>query len=596
MPKRRTLFSTIVIGAALGFSFPLLADAATYAPIKRVGTATLAGAASGTTPVGRFVTFSELDLDTINRAIPRFSLSAARVPAAHIPTPSGNAIAPSKPGFAGFNGVSNYDTETAGSGIYAGTQIVLEPSDQALCVGNGYVLQSVNTALRVFDMGGNPLTPTVALNQFFGLKPWLDLANVFGDFTGDPKCHFDADTQRFFLTMLQHDLDPSTGEYTGRASVLIAVSQTANPAGTWSLYKVDTTNDGTHGTPSHPNCPCFGDQPLIATDANGFYISTNEAASSSAAFNGAQIYAMSKIALEAGLLPPVQLIDVGSIPAPDGGIWYTIQPATTPPGAAYASDTEYLMSALDFSGTLDNRIAVWALTNTGSLASPNPALALSYVIIESQVYGQPPDAQQKPGPRPLADLLPGLFPDLFRHPPKLELLAANDDRMNEVKYVDGRLWGAVNTVVKTKNGPTRVGIAYFIAAPSVSGGQVAATMAAQGYVSVNEQNVLFPAIGVNNAGKGAMTFTLVGPDFYPSAAYVLIDEVNGAGAVHIAGAGVGPEDGGTGYFEQRTARWGDYSAAAVDATGNIWLGAEYIPNAPRSLPANWGTFISRVTP
>ena len=72
-------------------------------------------------------------------------------------------------------------------------------------------------------------------------------------------------------------------------------------------------------------------------------------------------------------------------------------------------------------------------------------------------------------------------------------------------------------MVKTANGPTRVGIAYFVAAPSVSGGQVAATMVTQGYVSVDQENVLFPAIGINSAGKGAMTFTLVGADFYPSA-------------------------------------------------------------------------------
>jgi hypothetical protein len=381
---------------------------------------------------------------------------------------------------------------------------------------------------------------------------------------------------------------------------MIAVSRTGNPAGTWSLYKIDTTNDGSNGTPSHPNCPCGGDQPLIATDANGFYISTNEFPWFAPAFNGAQIYAMSKFALASGTLPRVQLINTGAIPAPDGGIWYSLQPATTPPGAGYARNTEYLMSALDFSGTLDNRIAVWALTNTSSLASATPALALSYSILPSQVYGQPPDAEQKPGATLLADMLPDLFPGVFRVRPRLELLGANDDRMNEVKYVNGRLWGAVNTVVKTANGPTRVGIAYFVAAPSVSGGQVAATMVTQGYVSVDHENVLFPAIGINSAGKGAMTFTLVGPDFYPSAAYVLIDATNGASAVHIAQAGAGPEDGASGYFltpaDGRTARWGDYSAAAVDASGNVWLGTEYIPNTPRTLYENWGTFISRVTP
>src|SRR5204863_464181 len=121
-----------------------------------------------------------------------------------------------------------------------------------------------------------------------------------------------------------------------------------------------------------------------------------------------------------------------STPIRAGSSSRSYNPTSTRPGAAYSSDTEYLMSALDFSGTLDNRIAVWALTNTSSLASATPAVALSHAIVDSQVYGQPPDAQQKPGPTPLADA-EGI------HPPKekLELIAGNDDRMNEVKYVNG---------------------------------------------------------------------------------------------------------------------------------------------------------------
>jgi hypothetical protein len=44
-------------------------------------------------------------------------------------------------------------------------------------------------------------------------------------------------------------------------------------------------------------------------------------------------------------------------------------------------------------------------------------------------------------------------------------------------------------------------------------------------------------------------------------------------------------------------RWGDYGAAvADDESGNIWMASEYIPNAPRTVNANWGTFVTQVTP
>jgi hypothetical protein len=603
MNGRSTLVSLLAAAAAVIATAAGVADAAPYASLKPLGTRSMSVAGSSTGVVGGNLEIFEFpEFDVVNRKIPHSGLSSARVPAAHVPTPAGQGVASSNLGASGFVGLSHRDQRLAGTGSYVDTQFSLEPPDQALCVGNGFVLESVNTALRVFDAAGDALTPPVALNQFFGLAPEVIRAAspVYGDFTSDPKCHFDADTGRFFLTLLQADVVPETGDFTGRTHVLIAVSATGDPTGLWYTYSLDTTNDGTFGTPKHPGCPCLGDQPLIGADANGFYISTNEFPFFQAGFNGAQVYATSKAKLASGVPGPAVLIDAGQIAAPDGGIWYTLQPATTPPGGAFAATaggTEYFMSALDFNGTLDNRIAVWALTNTSSLNDASPAIALTHVVVDSEVYGQPPDAQQRTGPLPLADALVGIL-GLPRE--KLELVAGNDDRMNQVVYAHGKLYGAVNTVVKTKNGPTRVGIAYFVVAPSVGGGGLAAAMSTQGYVAVNQQNAMYPAIGVNADGSGAMVFTLVGPDVYPSAAYIALGETGATGSVHIAGDGAAPEDGFTGYkaygAEGRTARWGDYSAAAVAADGSVWLATEFIPGGPRTSLANWGTFVVNVTP
>ena len=65
--------------------------------------------------------------------------------------------------------------------------------------------------------------------------------------------------------------------------------------------------------------------------------------------------------------------------------------------------------------------------------------------------------------------------------------------------------------------------------------------------------------------------------------------------LRLAGPGAAPEDGFTGYPPfGSSARWGDYSAAVADEHGNIWFGAEYIPNSPRTPLVNWGTFIGEV--
>ena len=129
---------------------------------------------------------------------------------------------------------------------------------------------------------------------------------------------------------------------------------------------------------------------------------------------------------------------------------------------------------------------------------------------------------------------------------------------------------------------------------SASGG-----IAAQGYISVQGASVIYPAVGVDALGNATAVFTLVGPNFFPSAAYASIDLAGGAGDVHIAASGTAPEDGFTGYTAfggSRIARWGDYSAAAVDELGNFWLATECIPNAPRTQLADWGSFSSTITP
>ena len=519
------------------------------------------------------------------------SISPARVPAANAPTPADKAV---RPGTAtGFDGLTHRDERLADNG----RQFSSEPPDQGLAVGNLFIVEAVNTAIRFRKTDGTPGL-TLSLNKFFNLPSAIIRgANpVFGPFTSDPKAYYDPDVMRFFVTMLEIDQDAATGAFQGHSSVLIAVSKTSDPNGDWYIYSLDTTNDGTNGTPVHAGCPCFGDQPLTGADANGFYVSTNEFPLFSAGFNGAQVYAMSKTALAAGAIAPtIVMFTPGAL---EEGISYTLQPATTPPGGSYATanlGTEYFMSALDFTGGLDNRIAVWALTGTSTL-NTTPSLTLRYAIVASQVYGQPPAMQQKDGPLFLAGLIrTGVFgKPAVEH---LPLIESNDDRMNQTIYADGKLWCALNTVVKPSNGPVRTGIAWFAVTPSWTGADLAGSIANQGYISVNRHSVAFPSAAVNTAGKGIIAFSLIGPDYYPSAAYVTLDS-SGTSDVFLAKAGFEPDDGFTGYvtFSGRAGRWGDYSAATTDESGNVWFATEYIPGGLRTVFANWGTYIGKVVP
>jgi hypothetical protein len=612
MRSKRNITRGLILGAA---SVLMVGTVATTLIVRAGGSHAAAGSTTvqGLTYLGTG-TFgansSGLVGDTLNQPtapnIDRDQHTNAKDPTAPStnPNPTGNAVTPGSA--TGFQGLDHYDTRTRDGG----NAFSLEPPDQGLCVGNGYVLEAVNDVMVVFDKSGHRLTAPTSMNTFFGLPFAINrTTGVRGDFLSDPKCLYDAGTNRFFLTILQIDPSPSI-----RAHTLIAVSKTSDPRGQWHLYSIDATDDGLNGTPDNgPNCHpfgCFGDQPLIGANDDGFFITTNEFGEASG-FNGAQVYAMPKAPLTTGSLPQVVHINAGLIPTPDaGGIWYSIQPATSPSHGGQTKNTEFFMSALQFGpAPLDNRIAVWSLGNTSALASGNPtAVTLSHAVISSETYGGTTFAvAQKAGNTPLADLLKATTHN--KNPENY--LNANDDRMNQVVYANGMLWSGVDTVVSTDG--SRYGIAYFIVSPTLNSTGLSATMVNQGYVSVDSNNVLFPSIGVNAAGKGAIDFTVSGPDYYPSAGYALIDATNGAGDVHISGAGVGPADGFTGYPDEGgngVERWGDYSAAVADADGSIWMANEYIAQTctdkqfnadntcggTRTLFANWSTFIANVNP
>ena len=511
-----------------------------------------------------------------------------------------------------------------------GNQFSVEPPDQALCVGNGFVLSSVNDVMRIFDTAGNALTGAIDLNTFYGYAPAINRAKSpleFGPSITDPICYFDADTQRFFHVVLTLDrARPTRQGLSGANHLDIAVSNGPDPLGFWTVFRLPVQNDGTQGTPDH-NCiahagtktvhgPCLGDYPHIGADMNDIFLTTNEFNLSAPGFKGAQIYALSKRALAAGS-PTVNVALFDTAPLkPNPG--FTVWPATSPAGI-YDDDnggTEFLLSS-DAVFNISNsstQLLVWSVTNTASIDSAAPAPVLSRKAVGVTQYSVPVPSVQKPGSTPLRDCV--ALPDCFasvgasgRTDNPIAALASNDSRMQQVTFANGKLWGALDTAVSI-GGATKAGIAYFVLNPD------SGVIFAQGVLGVANNNLSYPALAVTPSGRGVLAFTLVGDDNFPSAGYVGVDAKIGAGELHLAAAGVGPQDGFSGYLplvSSRRPRWGDYGAAAVDGN-SIWISSEYIAQTctlaqyrtsgasfgtcggTRAPLGNWATRISKVTP
>jgi hypothetical protein len=329
----------------------------------------------------------------------------------------------------------------------------------------------------------------------------------------------------------------------------------------------------------------------MGANQDGLFLEVNEYSTTTGHFVTAQVIALHKKALANGSST------VGSAGfddlVQDGGPGFSVQPAIPATGQSTSANngTEYFVSSLDFNGTVDNRLTIWAMTNTKSLANASPNVSFRHKVFTVTAYAQPPAATQKPGTRPLGSSLGE----------PLEKLETNDDRLQQVYYANGKLYTALNTaILVTGGGSPKAGIAYFILSPTATSTSVSATVAKQGYITVAGQHVMFPSLAVSNGGAGVIGFSMSGPSYFPSTAYVTVSGTTIGGSVHLAAPGKAPEDGFSGYRAfggDGVARWGDYSAAFVSPGGQVWFAAEYIPDPnvrPRTQFTNWGTFISRV--
>jgi hypothetical protein len=525
-----------------------------------------------------------------------------------------------------FNGLTVRQQRLANNG----NQFTVEPPDQGLCVGNGFVLETVNDVMRVFDTSGHAVSGVVDLNSFYGYAPQLDrTTNLQGPFVTDPSCLYDTATQRWFHLVLTLEVFPDTGDFTGQNHVDLAVSTTSNPTGAWTIYHVDVTDDGSNGTPNHncqpgpppqpdhhaPTYPnaCIGDFPHLGADANGIYLTTNEywlfghpTPTNAAAFHAAQIYAFSKHQLVSGARP-VSVTQIDTLGLLNSQPGFTVWPAVSPSDADYEhgrNGTEYFTStnASEEASNVpnsrginaSNQLAVWALSNTASLADATPSLRLQNTTVRVTRYSVPPPSNQKRGRTPLKDCLndtttptpfgPGCWQIFFVAEPAHDEvegpLDSSDSRVLSNVFAGGRLWGTLDTGVMVDR-QKKAAVQYYVVRPELAGGRLSANLERQGRVMVPNNNTIYGAVGVTHDGRALLDFTLVGADHYPTAAYVSLNSRVAPDKIHIAAAGLGPQDGfteynafGTGTPPVAGQRWGDYGAAV--ASGNtIWLANEY---------------------
>ena len=216
------------------------------------------------------------------------------------PTVASSAVAGSNPELGlSVNGLTHRDQRLANGG----NQFSLEPPDQALCVGNGFVVEATNSVLRVRSAAnGAALTGVQDINTFFGYPAAINrTTGAIGPQVIDPVCLYDPDNQRF-IVVITTLAQPAERRFHRQEHDRPRRVQHRQPAGnldrstTSRRRTTEPTARRTTAAPStvSPPGPCFQDYPHIGPDANGVYVSTNEYDLFGPSYNAAQIFAFSR--------------------------------------------------------------------------------------------------------------------------------------------------------------------------------------------------------------------------------------------------------------------------------------------------------------
>ncbi len=514
-------------------------------------------------------------------------------------------------------------------------------------MGPDHVVETINSIVQIYTPNGRALLPGnsgipgtepvgISHNEWFGFPPAIDIeTGAFGPFTTDPSCYYDRQLKRWFHAELTIQQDPVTGDFTGENSIDIAVSRSADPTGSWDLYRLPVQNDGTDGTPDHAcdQGPCIGDYPHIGADKHGFYITTNEYSFFGDGYTGAQLYALPKAALAGRSATEAVLFENLGVPSLDQQ-GFTVRPAWSRPSSweTGRGGTEYFVSSTagdgSETGNLTGRsddMVVWALTNTRSL-SGTPDLHLQQTVVTTIEYQFPPLSLQREGATPLLHCIESGRGLPVRRGPRAAAgsVSAGLRRHTGHELVPGRR----GVVELADHGPhraggasydstdgsfepvdQRAGVAYFAFRPWWDGDTLKARLLQDGYVAVRDANIIYPSLAVNEHNEGYMGVSLVGPGYFPSAAYIPLELGEDPDVVHIAARGRSPSDGFTGtIFGGFRPRWQDYGYMVPGNGDDLWFGVEYIAarcgferwladtncGDRRTIFTNWSTRVTRL--
>lgn len=411
------------------------------------------------------------------------------------------------------------------------------PPDTHGAVDSNYCVTTTNQVVRIQTRAGGAVSQ-VSLNSFF--------SPVVGGGTFDPRVHYDPYSNRWIIVAV-------CGSFSTSSAILIAVSQTSNPTGSWREYLVTADGSGVN----------WLDFPNVGFNSKWICVSGNLFANSGGAYGGAKVYMFNKANLYSGAGASFTgFLQTGS---------FNICPALT-----YDATTPNMFFAeAEGSSSAHGFVGIWKVS--GAIGSE------SMTFVGDALSDQP---YQFTG----FDHSSSSSGDFQPQVGTTNKVQANDARIDQVSYMNGKLWFSHTVFLPFSStvSATRCGVDWWQTDTLANPIQIGRIDDATGANFFS-----FPTLAVNTSNDALIGFSVMSATTHPSAAYALrlhTDPTDSIRPYQIYRHGI------TTYYKTFSGaknRWGDYSGAAIDITNmtDFWT----IQEAASSTTNVYDTWWAHVT-
>ncbi len=417
------------------------------------------------------------------------------------------------------------------------------PPDTFGAVGPNHLMVTLGSEIRIQDRAGTQVQRRT-IDSFW----WPVGTNAY-----DPCVLYDPYSGRWIFT--------AGGTWTNGLGprLLVAVSRTSDPTGTWNRYAeaVNATD------------PVYADAPTVGFNKNWIVVQANTYYRTNDAFFRSELFVYNKTNLYtngAGLRTKL------SFDPSLGG--YQV------PAVTYDPNMDYLYLMKNWNGNhTDGRGYLRLFAVGGAIGSER--LFVTNDATGSPIWATIYDPWESWAVPNDADLLPQLG--------STNKIYAGDARLQNVVFRDGALW-TTHTIFLPTNAPTRAAVQWW---------QVTTGGAVMQYGRIDDPgggaSYAYPSIAVNQNEDALVGYSRFSATQYPSANYSFrqgqpLDPLNYLRGDVVLKAGEQPY-----YVAPYGANlWGDTSATVVDPVNDtdFWTIQEYA-----ATPANhWGTWWGRVAP